>query len=68
MTRTPTHPPPTDPIMRRKPKALTRPDNRGDHELFTWTVNQIETACSGSPNGSEGGGLSHPHRPTVRGS
>jgi hypothetical protein len=54
--------------MRRKPKALTRPDNRGDHELFTWTVNQIETACSGSPNGSEGGGLSHPHRPTVRGS
>jgi hypothetical protein len=50
MTHAPTHPPPTDPIMRRKLKALTHPDDSGDHELFTWTVNQIETACSGSPN------------------
>ena len=49
MTRTPTLPP-TDRSMQRKLKALAHPDNRGDHELFIWTVNLIETACSGSRN------------------
>src|SRR5215211_4728540 len=50
MTHAPTHTPPTDPIMRRKLKALTRRDDSGDHEHFSWTVNPIETACSGSSN------------------
>src|SRR5829696_5536085 len=49
MTRTATLPP-TDPKIQRKLKALAHPDNRGHHELFAWTVDVIEAACSGSHN------------------
>jgi hypothetical protein len=64
MTRTPTLPP-NDPTMQRKLKALTHPDNRGDHELFIWTVNLIETACSGPHNAPSAGHPSPPPRPAA---
>jgi hypothetical protein len=61
MTRTPTKPP-TDRGMQRKLKALVHPDNRGDHELFIWTVNLIEAACLGSRNAPKE--VEHPAAPS----
>ena len=64
MTRTPTKPP-TDRGMQLRLKALVHPDGRGDHELFIWTVNLIEVACSGSRNVPKEG-VEHPSSPRPR--
>ncbi len=65
MTHTPTLPP-TDRTMQRKLKALVHPDNRGDHELFIWTANLIEVACSGFQHAREGGQPSPRRYPSTK--